>query len=182
MLVLCRRHGHLCIIVMLQHYHGVNSTLCHMQHHMCIDWGNTYLQVVTMRQTTFTATLMDELMENLKAIADPGCSFLGMSYLQFMEDEYEWGPPGQAKLRGIHRLDTKFGDQELHPLKNCMVNLFNLRPFDAASSSVQKKVETATFKNVARCLFILDDPEWRPVALLAMRKAAKSTPKENKAS
>lgn len=135
-----------------------------------------------MRQTTFTATLMDELMENLKAIADPTCSFLGMSYLQFMEDEYEWGPPGQPKLKGIHCFDSKFGDQELFPVKNSMVNLFNLRPFDTASSAVQKKVEIATFKSVARCLFVLDDPEWRPVALLAMRKAANATPKENKAS
>ena len=134
------------------------------------------MQVVSVGQTKFKATLMDELLEHLKAIADPKCKDSTMSYLQFMQEKYQWQPErlqlfGDKAPVGIQHFDKSFAHDVLNPFKNALINLLHRRPFDAAIAQRQKQDALAKFRSLVQCLHILDDSEWRPVALVAMRKA-----------
>ena len=111
-------------------------------------------------------TSLDDLIEHIKSINDSECKRPNMSYLEYMEKHYTFD--GHT---GLHNMEDSYYNKELKPWCQALINLFYGRPFTSEVTKLCKKDEVNDFSHVVQCLMALDDAEWRPVALVAMRKA-----------
>lgn len=62
-----------------------------------------------------------------------------------------------------------YPEEELVPWCQTLINLFYARPYSIEVTKLQDKKLVNNFSHVVQGLMALDDAEWRPVALLAMR-------------
>ena len=116
------------------------------------------MQLQRHGQSQFENTLMDDLLDHLKAIDDPGCVNSSMGYLQYMEEVYSY----KGKV-GVHLFEKSFGTQVLTKYTDALVSLFDGRPFEGQKPSKDEKTDLSDFKSVVNALFSLDDSEWRPL-------------------
>ncbi len=128
------------------------------------------LQTVKQGLSEFAATSMDDLLAHLKAIHDSSCSQLKTSYLDYMTHHYTYGK-GQHKAKGLDCFDNTFATEVLEKYCNALINLLKGRPFGRTDMDGMKSADTNDFQQIMQCLLALDDPDWRPVALIAMVKA-----------
>ena len=125
---------------------------------------------------------MDDLIEHIKSISDRNCEHLSKPYLEYMEHHYMY-----AGCTGLHTMNDEYPKKELIPWCQTLINLFYARPFRAEVTKVQIQQKNPKrlvndFGHVVQCLMALDDAEWRPVALVAMRKADKCREDNHKVS
>lgn len=109
---------------------------------------------------------MDDLIEHIKSIHDRQCKHLNTPYLEYMKKYYTYGG-----TTGLQDMKDDFPQVELTPWTNTLINLFYARPFAADATKSKKKQLVNDFSHLIQGLMALDDAEWRPVAMLAMRKA-----------
>ncbi len=113
---------------------------------------------------------MDDLLAHLKSINDPDCKHLSMSYMDYMAHHYTYGT-GERKAIGLHRLPNEFATEVLESYCGALIHLFNGRPFAKADLGTLSSAAVNDFKHIVQGL--LDDVDWRPVALIVMVKADK---------
>lgn len=131
----------------------------------CIAEMGVCLQAVgTQHKSQITS--MDDLIEHIKSIHDRQCNHVSMSYLEYMQHHYTYG----GKI-GLQDMTDDFPQLELIPWNRTLINLFYARPFAADATKTKKKQLVNDFSHLVQGLMALDDAEWRPVAMLAMRKA-----------
>lgn len=118
---------------------------------------------------------MDDLLDHLKAIDDPGCAHSSTGYLQYMEEVYSYN--GTV---GIHMFEKSFGTQILTKYTSALVSLFDGRPFEVPTPSADEKAQLSDFYIVINALFSLSDSEWRPLVLLVFVKAAEAIKTEGR--
>lgn len=70
--------------------------------------------------------------------------------------------------------------EELEPWCQMLINLFYARPYSTDVTKLQDKKLVNNFSHVVQGLMALDDAEWRPVALLAMRMSDKGRKGDHK--
>ncbi len=112
---------------------------------------------------------MDDLLAHLKAINDPACAHLQMSYMDYMAEQYTYG-----SAKGLHNMPDAFATDVLGSYCQALINLFHGRPFAKAHTLELSRAAANDFKHVVRGLLALDDADWRPVALVVMVEAEKS--------
>ena len=129
-------------------------------------------QTVKLGLSEFQTTSMDDLLAHLKAINDPTCKFLHVSYMDYMAEQYTYG--SNTKDKGLHHMPKEFATDVLERYCKALIDLFNGRPFAETHLQLESSVFVNDFKHIIQGLLALDDADWRPVALVAMVKAEKS--------
>ena len=120
---------------------------------------------------------MDDLIEHIKTLHDIDCKYLDVPYLEYMEERYTY-----KDRVGLHSMDDHYAAEELIPWCQTLINLFYGRPYSAEASKLQDKKYVNDFSHVVQGLMALDDAEWRPVALAAMRKSDRCRASSHKVS
>ena len=138
------------------------------------DSAHWHVQVIKRGQTSFPVNLLDDLLGYLKSLQDSDCKYMGTSYLDYMEKTYEFQQlPGSQVQTGIHNFDKSFIAEVLKPYTTALIDMLSGIPY-AVSAKSKSSSTREDFKAVLFGMLTLDQPEWRPVALLAMRKTGLS--------
>lgn len=109
---------------------------------------------------------MDDLIEHIKSLHDSDCEHLRTPYLEYMQQHYTY-----KGLKGLQSMTDQYPEEELLPWCQTLINLFYARPYSTEVTKLQDKKLVNNFSHVVQGLMALDDAEWRPVALAAMRKS-----------